>query len=68
MSPTPLHHVCGAVACFPISLSRLTYLSLIFSAKLNASNRHGRRVEALEPHHWPDSLLDPPMLLFDNVV
>jgi hypothetical protein len=67
MPPTPLHHVCGAVACFPISLSRLTYLSLIFSAKLNASNRHGRRVEALESP-LAGSLLDPPMLLFDNVV
>ena len=34
--PTTLHHVCGAVACFPIRLSRL---HLIFSASANSIRR-----------------------------
>jgi hypothetical protein len=34
--PTTLHHVCGAVACFPIRLSRL---HLIFSVSANSIRR-----------------------------
>jgi hypothetical protein len=32
--------------------------------QLNALNRHGRRLEALEPEHRPDSLLYPAMILY----
>ena len=34
--PTTLHHFCGAVACFPIRLSRL---HLIFSVSANSIRR-----------------------------
>jgi hypothetical protein len=46
-------------------------LFLDFLCQLNALNRHGRRLEALEPEHRPDSLLysagdpsTPPSCLF----
>jgi hypothetical protein len=39
-----------------------------FLCQLNAPNRHGRRLESPESEHWPDSLFDPPVILFDDVV
>ena len=41
---------------------------LNFRCQLNAEDRHGRRLESLESEHRPDSLFDPAMVLFDNVV
>jgi hypothetical protein len=43
-------------------------LFLDFLCQLNAPNRHGRRLESLEPEHRPDSLLYPAMILLDHVV
>jgi hypothetical protein len=36
--------------------------------QLKGSSRHGRRLESFEPNHWSDSMFDPPMLLFEDVV
>jgi hypothetical protein len=41
---------------------------LIFSANWNAPNRHGRRLESVEPEHRPDPLLYSPVILLDHVV
>jgi hypothetical protein len=43
-------------------------LFLDFLCQLNAPNRHGRRLESLEPEHRPDSLFYSPMILLDHVV
>ena len=60
--------ISGAVVAFPVSGLRLNCCFLIFSANWNAADRQRRRVEALESKHRPDSLLDPSMVLFDDVI
>jgi len=43
-------------------------LLLDFLCQLNAPNRHGRRLESVEPEHRPDPLLYAPVILLDHVV
>ena len=43
-------------------------LLLDFLCQLNAPNRHGRRLESVEPEHRPDPLLYSPVILFDHAV
>jgi hypothetical protein len=38
------------------------------SVPKNIQDRHGRRLESLESEHRPNSLFDPAMVLFDDVV
>ena len=59
---------CGAVLAFMVSGLRLNCCLLIFSASSNAADRHGRRLESLEPEHRPDPLLYSPVILLDHVV
>ena len=43
-------------------------LFLDFLSQRNTLNRHGRRLEALEPEDRPDSLLYSPVILLDHFV
>jgi hypothetical protein len=43
-------------------------LLLDFLRHFDAADRHGRRLESLEPEHRPDPLLYSPVILLDNVV
>ena len=49
-------------------VSEVKLIFLNFRRQLNAADRHGCRLESLESEHRPDSLFDPAMVLFDNVV
>jgi hypothetical protein len=60
--------ISGAAAASPVSSVRLNCCFLIFSANWNAPNRHGRRLESVEPEHRPDPLLYSPVILLDHVV
>ena len=55
--------ITAAAAASPVSSMRLNCCFLIFSANWNAPNRHGRRLESLEPEHRPDPLLYSPVIL-----
>src|SRR5208337_5320999 len=54
--------------CFSGQWFEVELLFLDFLCQLNAPNRHGRRLESLEPEHRPDPLLYSPVILLDNVV
>ena len=63
--------LCGfqaAITASPVSSVRLNCCFLIFSANWNAPNRHGRRLESVEPEHRPGPLLYSPVILLDHVV
>ena len=54
------------LAAFPISGLRLNCSD--FLRQLNASNRHGRCLESVEPEHRPDPLRYSPVILLDHIV
>ena len=62
--------LCGFQAAMTAAVSsvRLNCCFLIFSANWNAPNRHGRRLQSVEPEHRPDPLLYSPVILLDHVV
>jgi len=41
---------------------------LDFLRQLNAADGNGRRLESLEPEHRPDPLLDPAVVLLNQVI
>ena len=54
--------------CFSGQWFEVELLFLDFLCQLNAANRHGRRLESLEPEHRLDPLLYSPVILLDHVV
>ena len=54
--------------CFSGSWFEVELLFLDFLRQFDAADRHGRRLEALEPEHRPDPLLYSPVILLDQVV
>ena len=43
-------------------------LFLDFCRQLNAADRHGRRLESLEPEHRPDALFYPAVVLLHYII
>ena len=54
--------------CFSGKWFEVELLFLDFLRQFDAANRYGRRLESLEPEHWPDSLFYSPVILLDHVV
>jgi hypothetical protein len=60
--------VSGAVVSLPVRGLRLNWCFLIFSASSYAADGNGRRLESLEPEHRPGPLLDPAVVLLNQVI